>query len=494
MAINLGNVNISIQEFHRLSHGDFNAGEVKLAGEHKLAKMNHHVYQTDRNDEVISHAEVLTIKAALVKALSNNGIGQAELDRIRKDLGLAPDGLADKNLRHRSVMPLSRQKIREILDRNAADINAFCAANHVQGVNIRTTRQMYGFEGMGAENAEMRDNVNNALLDDHRKVNANADILRLQTIVTDTADFTTGEERRKVLETAKAQLDEIMRKGNYEPSADRPATATLDLGGGHTLSIPTGLSERQYADRLENLIVRFEKHPAGPNSQPFNEREFVDGYMKMGSAQRKEVMQGLPNDPQGGLKARTLAIRSLYTRDVRDHAILSLANRLNDYDAIAFAIHVLRLPAAATPDDIANDGVLRGLAAKPPADLPREAQAYVPATSSSEYNRFVEHALGKDSADLPGDFRKLAEDTKALVRQRLGEKAMPQGAHVTLLFPRRTRTSRTLRASRSLPSANSTSTGRSRTACRASSRRPSTRPTSIRTGGRTRRRSGSPAR
>ena len=40
MAINLCNVNISLNEFQRLSSGEFNAGEVKLAGETKLAKMN----------------------------------------------------------------------------------------------------------------------------------------------------------------------------------------------------------------------------------------------------------------------------------------------------------------------------------------------------------------------------------------------------------------------------------------------------------------------
>ena len=37
--VNLSNVSISINEFQRLSQGDINAGEVKLAGENKLAKV-----------------------------------------------------------------------------------------------------------------------------------------------------------------------------------------------------------------------------------------------------------------------------------------------------------------------------------------------------------------------------------------------------------------------------------------------------------------------
>ena len=123
MNINLSKVNISLDEFQRLSKGEFNAGEVKLAGENKLAKMNNHVHKLDKNNETITHAEVVAIKEALVKALSQNGVGREEINRIRRDLGLAPDGAADRTLAQRSVKPLTRQQIRTILDRNAAVIN-----------------------------------------------------------------------------------------------------------------------------------------------------------------------------------------------------------------------------------------------------------------------------------------------------------------------------------------------------------------------------------
>jgi len=43
MAINLSNVNISLDEFQKISSGWFNAGEVRLKDEHTLAKVNHHV-------------------------------------------------------------------------------------------------------------------------------------------------------------------------------------------------------------------------------------------------------------------------------------------------------------------------------------------------------------------------------------------------------------------------------------------------------------------
>ena len=63
-SINLANVNISLNEFQRLSKGDHNAGEVKLAGEGKLAKINNHVHMTGRNVVAIPHEEVFAIKKA----------------------------------------------------------------------------------------------------------------------------------------------------------------------------------------------------------------------------------------------------------------------------------------------------------------------------------------------------------------------------------------------------------------------------------------------
>jgi len=69
--------------------------------------MNNHVHQLGKNTETISHVEVMAIKEALVKALSQNGVGREEINRIRKDLGLAPDGTADRTLAQRSVKPLT---------------------------------------------------------------------------------------------------------------------------------------------------------------------------------------------------------------------------------------------------------------------------------------------------------------------------------------------------------------------------------------------------
>ncbi len=124
----LSNVNISLQQFQDISCGKFNAGEVRLRSANGLDKMNDHVDRRGLNQETISHAEVIAIKQSLVKALSQHGVAQDEIDRVRKDLGLAATGPTDRSLRFRSVMPLSRQKVREILDRYGRHANNLAPA------------------------------------------------------------------------------------------------------------------------------------------------------------------------------------------------------------------------------------------------------------------------------------------------------------------------------------------------------------------------------
>ena len=89
MAINLSNVNLTIQQFQRVSDGKFNAGEIRLASENKIEKINNHVTFTLLNRKEIAHNEVLAIKNAFVKALSDNHVGEAEIARVRQELGLA---------------------------------------------------------------------------------------------------------------------------------------------------------------------------------------------------------------------------------------------------------------------------------------------------------------------------------------------------------------------------------------------------------------------
>ncbi|MBO7656077.1 MAG: hypothetical protein J6U40_14255 [Kiritimatiellae bacterium] len=134
MPINFSNVRISIGQFQAVASGDHNAGEVKLTSETSIDRVNHHVSWRSLNKVSLSHEEVLAIKNAFIKALSDSGVNVAELNRVREELGLAPMKPVDVNLHERSIKPLSRQQVREILDRNAAAIN-----DHLGAGMIRTS-------------------------------------------------------------------------------------------------------------------------------------------------------------------------------------------------------------------------------------------------------------------------------------------------------------------------------------------------------------------
>ena len=121
--INLANINLTLQQFQDVANGKYNAGEVRLTSDHSLGAINNFVHRTGLNKVSISHAEVLAIKDAFVKALQQKGVGAEEINRVRQELGLAPVGTTDTALAKRSIRPLSRQQIRVILDRNEATLN-----------------------------------------------------------------------------------------------------------------------------------------------------------------------------------------------------------------------------------------------------------------------------------------------------------------------------------------------------------------------------------
>ena len=338
-------MNISLDEFQRLSTGDYNAGEVRLAGETKLAKMNNHVGSFFVNKDIISHEEVIAIKQALVKALSQNGVSGDELNRIRKDLGLAPRNASDLDLCYRSIMPLSRQQIRQILDDNAAAINHH-NEEHGGDVHIRTTADLNP-EGVDVKRAQTRDAVNAKLVEYDRKVDVNDDIARFSLIMSNSVDFVDFAERSKVKDMLNALLTSLMEKCAYQPSADRPATAQLDLPNGRTIDFPTGLSEKEFAEHLENVLARFCHYPLD------EEIDVVDSYSRCKTDdERKDFLANLANDRKCGLKARALAIRCLYGRGVTDAATLEVANRLNRQDALKLATKLLAMPKNSTPDQM----------------------------------------------------------------------------------------------------------------------------------------------
>jgi hypothetical protein len=82
--INLANVSISLDQFQAVASGDYNAGEVKLTGEHSIEWVNNHVAELHAG-LVLGHLRALEVGLARGGVL----VG-ADLVRVRDQPGLEP--------------------------------------------------------------------------------------------------------------------------------------------------------------------------------------------------------------------------------------------------------------------------------------------------------------------------------------------------------------------------------------------------------------------
>ena len=122
---------ISLSQFNRIATGKYNAGFVdfqtddqgNLTGE--LAKVNNHVHATGKNKATLSSARVLEVKEAFIAAMERAMVPEDTIREIRRELGIAKelDATGDTarlgELAAARFKPLSRQQVREILDRYA---------------------------------------------------------------------------------------------------------------------------------------------------------------------------------------------------------------------------------------------------------------------------------------------------------------------------------------------------------------------------------------
>ncbi len=241
--------------------------------------------------------------------LSQNGVQGDALARARRKLGLAPLDASDKTLLHRSIMPLTRQQIREILDENAETLNQ--TEGHER---IRTQEEL---------DARKSDSQFNDSLTTRNRVNAelaakktfvvNTEIELFERVVSDFGDFTSQEERARILEIAKAQLDALMQTCHCRPRADHRALASYKIKGGQKVTVDTGLNEVEFAERLENMIVRFSTTTLYPV-----ELDVVRRHQACKSrAEQLDFLDALQNEPEYGLKARAFAVRRTWPTMLR---------------------------------------------------------------------------------------------------------------------------------------------------------------------------------
>ena len=258
MGIDFSKVNISLTQFQAQSKGKFNAGEVLLTGEKSLGIVNNHVGRLRSfNTTRLSHAEVLAVKQAFVSALSREGrLDSAALNDVRSELGLAPKegDVKATDLHGRSIKPLSRQQVREILDRYAETINGNAANG---AVVVRNSDELYGnVEKKERANRESTRDEVNASLSGTRTVTSTYDIQFFEAFVSHKFDahLLADDEREKMLGLAQSSLKAVRERIGSKGSPVSEGTLKLELEGGNGIEFSSGLNDAELVARLEDDI------------------------------------------------------------------------------------------------------------------------------------------------------------------------------------------------------------------------------------------------
>ena len=400
MPINFANVNISLRQFQEISSGKYNAGEMRLTSDHSLGKINNSVGSPDKNDTSLSHAEVLAIKCAFVKALRQNGVAAEEIGRVRRELGLEPDGATDTSLALRSVRPLSRQTVREILDRNAETLNG-----HAGPGTIRSHAEVYArySEEERANFAQTR-RATNAMMMQMRKLIPDRRIVDVQNVIAGHVHFVSREERLRLIAVAESQKACILDGSHGNPSHDPNATLRYPIPeNGLTLTFPLGMSEADYVRKLDDMLTLL-RGARQPNDATLAVRNEFRRVAAAGTEAVARWVAALAQDPQGAFKARTIAIGLLYDRGVDDWETLSLVNRVSDAAARALVSHLANLQDPNLRGDaLRQDQAIVALAGQAGAEgaIPPERQAYVPALSQAEAKANTINVLKGLSTSIP---------------------------------------------------------------------------------------------
>jgi hypothetical protein len=414
--IDLSRVNISLAEFQKMSDGKYNAGEVRLSGTTGLQKVNNHIHRLGANAVEIPHEEVLAIKEAFVKALSSGGVADKnELNRIRGELGLAPDSAVDTTLRRRSIKPLTRQQIRDIIDRNAASLRA-------AGRNgtIRTSNQLYGSlsdaektrrAGKREEAAEAR--FRQAAVDENRSITL------FQEMIGGTADFQIPKSREALLGIAQRQAEEVLKACNGDPSDTKACVLRFKTESGATIEMPTGLSEKKFLETLDRTWLRL-RNTSAPSKDMRNARH---DFVELSTDERREYFRGLADDSGDRCKARTALVAILQERGIDDYETLSVVNKLPLSRLKLMGETLLVTLKDGRGDALRSSQFMRlcvGTARNTPEAPPVE-QTFIPALPPNQYNHHVDSAITQESDKLPPGIRRLMEQLRADMHARFGD-------------------------------------------------------------------------
>ena len=160
MAINLSNLNISLDKFNKEASGELNIGQMKLSSNGKsVYRTNSHKTWTILNRTEISSEEALAVKFAFCKALSREGLSEEEINKVKAKLGIPGDAMAA--LKAGNIKPLTAAEVREVIDQYADQINKKRASAANGAKALKTSREIY--KGVGSEEMAARATTRNEI-------------------------------------------------------------------------------------------------------------------------------------------------------------------------------------------------------------------------------------------------------------------------------------------------------------------------------------------
>ena len=142
-------LDISFDQFNSIASGDHNAGQIDYETSRtgiSLKKVNHHVICKSLNKATVAAERTVELKRAFVSAMTTQlGGNAAAIAEIRKSLGLPPDETNPKALSARTIEPLTRQEVRELIDKYVnhlgGDGTATADADR-ESVNVENARRL----------------------------------------------------------------------------------------------------------------------------------------------------------------------------------------------------------------------------------------------------------------------------------------------------------------------------------------------------------------
>ena len=414
--IDYSNVSISLHQFEEVASGKYNAGEVKLTGQHTLERINNHIHFTRFNSTPIPHAEVVAIKNAFVRALSEGGVNTEEIGKLRVQLGLAPASAADAKLDERSMKPLSRQQIRDILDRYAGVLNMRTYAEIKANVSPETRQTR----------AQTRDNINSSL-DGNRAMESNETLALFQKVLAGDVDFAGAKDYDNMVREAKRQLEALYAGCGDNPSTEKLVKARCLLPGGQSVEIDTGMSEAAYAEKLFQTIARLEYMDISSHRR----LDYRSAYQNLDHAGRMHWIANLTHNPPDALvMARTAAVVALQEKGINDFEALSLVNTITQ-DSVIDLLANLEDPEHNEHWEMTRDNIVAIMRQYPPHEDGNSGCVYIPATSPSQYNKalrtFFKAVSESETPPAPPGFKTFARSLLSDLRTRFGEKVVPAG-------------------------------------------------------------------